>query len=89
MRATSGQRPSRSPQQRRWIVLLPIEAYCLGCGKPRFVVIRTVDERFPIVQCGRVRRPGTRDRAEARRVIKGRRERRRAVLALRLAVNGQ
>ena len=50
-------------------------AYCSGCGKPRLIVVRTIDGRYPIVQCGRVRRPGLLSLAAARSVIRERRAR--------------
>ncbi len=65
------------------------EAYCTGCGKPRPILERTIDERYPIVACGRVKRPGTYDKAAARRVIKDRRARRKAAKALNERVLGK
>lgn len=51
------------------------EAYCYGCGRPRPIVGRSVDERYPLVQCGSRRREGTLDRTAALAVIKDRRKR--------------
>lgn len=59
-------------------MLKPNEAFCTGCGKPRVILVETIDPRYPIVACGRVKRPGTYDRAYAKSIIKNRRARRKA-----------
>lgn len=60
----------------------PDEAYCTGCGKPRPILHNTVDGRYPIVQCGRVKRPGLFDQRAARAIIRDRRRRRKERKAL-------
>jgi len=57
--------------------------YCTGCGKPRPLVAGylPIDERYPLVQCGRVKRPALTDLKAARRVIRERRKRRKLLRA--------
>lgn len=50
----------------------------LFAGQPIYSASPTVDPRYPIVACGRVKRPGTFDRAQANRIIRERRARRKA-----------
>jgi len=68
----------------------PNEAFCTGCGKPRLIIpgYTSIDERYPVVACGSVKRPGTMDAAEARAIIKARRARRKERKALLAATYG-
>lgn len=78
------------------MVLGANEAYCTGCGKPRLIVgaaskdgpQMTIDPRYVLVQCGRVKREGIFDRVAARRVIKARRARKKALKAARIETYG-
>lgn len=76
--------------------LLKNEAYCTGCGKPRTIIgadspdgpQRTVDDRYVLVQCGAVKRPGVFDRLVARKVIRDRRARAKARKTARIQTYG-